>query len=195
MSLVLGLDACKGTIGSAERVALSEAITLVREEAQQEINLFDFKDEYRRFLYLSRELVQKFSNCIGKPEHSVRARAEIQNWADWISQRIVPSLRKDVLLGRVRDSGMVLLFQFPSSKRIALRLKRSTTISEMKEMIQSLEALRVHDQYLVCRGKKLDGDRIASDYALSTDDYIHVLQPIWGGRSRAKRKFKTRNLE
>lgn len=92
----------------------------------------------------------------------------------------MPSLRQDILSGQVQDSGIVLLVVLLTQTRIAVRVKQETTILELKEMIRSVAGSPVEVQYFVCRGRRLESYRRVTDYGLRTEDYIHVLLPIWG---------------
>jgi hypothetical protein len=182
MNLVLRLNNPESIIPLEHRSTLRDAITLVRAEALQEINIFDFEFEDNTFLRLSKNLLQNLSCCLALSEQLSKTAdisSAVSDWAYFFSRKIAFSLRYDILSGQAQDLGMVLVITTLTGRRLPIRVKQSTTILEIKEIYHDVDGVPIDDQYLVSRGKKLENWWCVADYALKTKDYVHALLPIW----------------
>jgi len=136
---------------------------LARAEALQEINILDFEYEDNAFLRMSNNLLQVLSCCLGLSEQFSKTPDTSSAFIDWVNffpQRIIYSLRKDLLSGQAQDFGVVLVFKTLTGRRIPIRVAQSTTILEIKQMNRVLAGPPIDYQYLVYRGKKLDDGRV-----------------------------------
>ena len=185
MSLVLQFkNSGKKSLSIAQCASVYETVALIRAEAKHNVGIFDFELEDNIFMELSKDLIENLSDAIASPYLSdVNHRylpLKIKHWKDWISNRIVCTLRQDILLGQVQDPGILLVLKSLAGRRVMIRVQQTTPILELKYMLQKIEGTPSGYQYLVSGGRKLENHRLVLDYNLNTQDYVHMLLPIWG---------------
>ena len=79
---------------------------------------------------------------------------------------------------------MIIFVKTTTGRTMSLQVEQTTTIGEVKTMIQDFEAVPPAEQRIVFAGKQLDQDHLAlADYNIHKESTLHMILRLVGGCS------------
>ena len=76
---------------------------------------------------------------------------------------------------------LVLVEPGDEGQRHRLQVRRSTPVTQVKEMIKMKTAIPPKEQIVICNGKKLEDGKIMGDYGIKKGHLLFMAYPCIGG--------------
>ena len=75
---------------------------------------------------------------------------------------------------------MNIFVKSPTGKTITFNVNSEDTVNYVKQLIQESEGFLPKDQYLVFKGKQLEGCKSLKDYEINEESTLHLVFKIRG---------------